>query len=322
MSDENIKTNEQVEEKEEVNASEQPASEQTYDVVIEEARKNLYKSYMLSRRISNIIMFTVVAAICGIMFLIISNEQALKITGYVLAGVLLVGMVVYYLLNRKRFPNKTKEYVTLVSNKLNDEMFNKQGFEEINFNREERLTMDDLVGDGVYSGATGINSRNVVHGVYKKHHFLYGEAALIRPSTRKQQVPPLFVGRYISIPNDLKFDGRFIFVFKNPKEPLDIPNNVEDLVALEEKEDFAVYGPEGSNFHDLISNKVISALRRLELDAHLLNVNVVFWGGHTAAYLSYDDAIMSVPFDKPIDKAAYDKSFSDLVACFRALTEE
>ena len=319
MSDENIKSNEQVEEK---NTSEQPAEEQSYDLVIEEARKSLYKSYMLSRRISNILMFVMVAAICGIMFLIISNSQPLKITGYVLAGVLLAGMVAYYLFNRKRFPNKTKDYVGLVANKLNDEMFNKQGFEEVNFNREEKLTMDDLAGDGVYNGANAINSRNVVYGVFKKHHFLYGEAALIRPSTRKQQVPPLFVGRYISIPNDLKFDGRFIFVFKNPKEPLDVPNNVEDLVALEEKDDFVVYGPEGSNYHDFISNKVVSALRRLELDAHLLNVNVVFWGGHTAAYLSYDDAIMSVPFDKPIDKAAYDKSFNDLVACFRALTEE
>ena len=323
MSDENINTNEELEVKEEAPVQkEQSIEEKTYDVQIEEARVGLYKSYMLSRRISNILMFVIVGAIVGIMFLIISNVVALKITGYCLAGALLAGMIVYYLVTRKRFPNKTKEYVGLVSRLVNDQAFNNQGFEEIKSNPEEKLAMDDLAGDGVYTGASTINSRNVIHGVYKTHHFVYAEAALVRPSTRKQQVPPLFVGKYISIPNDLKFDGRFVLVFKNPKEPLDLPNAVEDLVALEEKEDFAVYGPEGAKYHDVINNKIISQLRKLELDSHLLNVNVVFWAGHTAAYLSYDDAIMSVPFDKPVNKEAYDKSFKDLLACFNALVEE
>lgn len=316
MSDENIKVNEEKE------VEEAPVEEKPFDQVIEEARKGLYKSYMTSKRVSNILMFVIVAAICGIMFMIISNIPALRITGYVLAGVLLAGMIAFYLLNRKRFPNKTKTYVALVSKTLNDEMFKNQDFTEINNNPDEKLAMDDLVGDGIYSGASGINSRNVIHGVFKNHHFLYSEAALVRPSTRKQQVPPLFVGRYISMPNDMKFDGRFVFVFKNPKEPLDLPNAVEDLKVLEEKEDFVVYGPEGANYHNVINNNIVSQLRRLQIKDHLLNVNVAFWGGHTAVYLSYDDAIMSVPFDKPLDKVGYEKSFEDLLISFNAIAEE
>ena len=317
MSEENIKAVEEAEVKEEA-----PAQEKTFDEVIEEERKKLYKSFMMSKRISNILMFVIVGAICGIMFMIISNIVALRITGYVLAGVVLAGMVVYYLLNRKRFPNKTKAYVALVSKTLNDEMFKNQNFTEINCDPEERLKMDDLVGDGLYTGASGINSRNVIHGVYKNRHFLYAEAALVRPSTRKQQVPPLFVGRYVSMTNDMEFDGRFVFVFKNPKEPLDLPNAVEDLKVLEEKEGFVVYGPEGANYHSIIKNNVISQLRKIDIAGHLLNVNVSFWGGHTAVYLSYDDAIMSVPFDKPLDKAGFEKSFDDLFASINAITEE
>ena len=317
MSEENIKANEEVEVKEEA-----PAQDKTFDQIVEEERKKLYKGYMTSRRVSNIIMFAVVGAICGIMFMIVSNIQALKITGYALAGALLVGMIVYYVLNRKRFPNKTKDYVALVSKTFNDEMFKNQNFTEINRNPDEKLAIDDLIGDGIYSGATGINSRNVIHGVFKNHHFLYSEAALVRPSTRKQQVPPLFVGRYISMPNDMKFDGRFVFVFKNPKEPLDLPNAVDDLKVLEEKEDFVVYGPEAANYHNIIKNNVISQLRKIEIGGHLLNINVAFWAGHTAVYLSYDDAIMSVPFDKPLDKAGFEKSFEDLLISFNAITEE
>ena len=299
-------SDELINEKEDLKES-QPAEEaKPYNIVIEDARKELHKSYTTSRRISNILMFVVLAAIVGIMFLIISNNQVLKIVGYCLAGALVVGMVVYYIINRKKLPNRIKDYVPFVMKTLNQQMFSRQGFSELKNDPEEKLTMDDLIGDAVYKDATGINSRNIIRGVYKGHHFLYAEAALTRPSSRKQQVPPLFVGRYISVPNQMKFDGRFIFAFKNPKSPVDLPNNIDDLVVLEDKEELTVYGLEGSNYHDIIDNKILSQLKKLQIEGHLLNVNAVFWGGHTAVYLSYDDPILTVPFEKEFDKAAFE----------------
>lgn len=321
MSDENIKVNENEEVKEEAPAQE-VEPQKSYDQEIEAARLDFHKAYKTSRTTSNILMFGMVIAICGIMFLVMSNSQVLKIIGYVLAGLIVVGMVVFYVFNRNRLPNKTKDYIKTLTTAVNRELFSDKGFDEIKVDPEERLKMDDLVGDGIYTGASEVRSRNVVHGTYKKHHFLYSEAALVRPSSRKQQNPPLFVGRYVSVPNDMKFDGRFVFVYKNPKEPLDLPNAVEDLVVLEEKEDFVVYGPEGANYHDVINNKTVSQLNKIEIGEHLLNLNVVFWGGHTAVYISYDDTIMSVPVDKPLDKAAFDKSFDDLLNCFKAITME
>ena len=321
MSDININEKEELLENEQV--EEKPAEEaKTYDVIIEDARQDLYKSYAKSRRISNILMFAVVIAICGIMFMIIQNEQVLKIIGYSLAGVIVVGMILYYVLTRKNLPNKVQKYVPFVMKTLNERMFSMPGFSDIKNDSEEKLKMDDLIGDGVYVEANGINSRNVVRGAFNGHHFLYAEAALTRPSTKKQQVPPLFVGRYISIPNQIKFDGHFIFNFKNPKQPLDLPNAISDLKVLEEKDDFVVYGPEGSNYHDIIDNKIISQFKKLQIEGHLLNVNVVFWGGHTAVYLSYDDSILSVPFDKPFDKDGFEKSLDDLVISLQAMSEE
>ena len=321
MSDANI--NEKEELLEEKQVAEEPAEEaKTYDVLIEDARQDLYKAYAKSRRISNILMFAVVIAICGIMFMIIQNNQALKIVGYSLAGALVVGMIVYYVLTRKNLPNKVQKYVPYVMKTLNDKMFTMPGFSNISNNPEEKLQMDDLIGDGVYVEANNINSRNVVRGEYNGHHFLYAEAALTRPAQKKQQVPPLFVGRYISVPNQMKFDGRFVFNFKNPKQPLDVPNAINDLKVLEEKDDFAVYGPENANYHDIINNKIINQFKKLQIEGHLLNLNVVFWGGHTAVYLSYDDAILSVPFDKPFDKDGFEKSLDDLVICLKAMSEE
>ena len=321
MSDNSINEKDEVLENKQV--EEKPAEEaKTYDVVIEDARQDLYKAYAKSRRISNILMFAVVIAICGIMFLIIQENQALKIVGYSLAGALVVGMILYYVLTRKNLPNKVQSYVPLVMKRLNEKMFSMPGFSDITNNPEEKLQLDDLVGDGVYAEASNINSRNVVRGVYNEHHFLYAEAALTRPVQKKQQVPPLFVGRYISIPNQMKFDGRFIFDFRNPKQPLDVPNAISDLKVLEEKDDFVVYGPDGANYHDVIDNKILSQFKKLLIEGHLLNVNVVFWGGHTAVYLSYDDSILSVPFDKPFDKDGFEKSLDDLVICLKAMSEE
>ena len=318
MSEKNINENEELVEKEQDVAVE----DKPYNVVIEDARQNLYKAYKKSRMVSNILMVAVVVAIVGIMLLIINNSPVLKIIGYCLAGALIIGMVVYYIINRKRLPNKIKEYVPFVSKTLNDKMFSHQGFAEISHNPEEKLAMDDLIGDGVYAEATGINSRNVVRGTYRGHHFTYAEAALLRPSSRKQQVPPLFVGRYITTPNQMKFDGRYIFVFKNVKQPNDLPNNTNDLVVLEDKDGFMVYGPENANYHDVIDNKVISQLKRLKVEGHLLNANVVFWAGHTAVYLSYDDPILAVPFEHELDVKAFEQSVEDLMICFNAITEE
>ena len=317
MSEENINVNENEEVKEAA-----PAEELNYAQKIEAARADFFKTYKNSRTMSNILMFVMVIGVCGVMFLIFSQQKNLQIIGYIVAGVLLAGMIAFYIVTRKKLPNKTQEYIKIMAASINEEMFNDKDYSDIKADPEEKLKMDDLAGDGIYSGANEVRSRNVIHGVYKKHHFLYAEAALVRPSTRKQQVPPLFVGRYVSVPNDMKFDGRFVLVYKNPKEPLDLPNAVEDLKVLEEKDNFVVYGPEGSNYHDALNNKIVSQLNKLQIEGHLLNLNVVFWGGHTAAYLSYDDAIMSVPFDKPLDKEGFDKSFNDLLNCLKAITME
>ena len=133
MSDNNINEKEEVLENEQV--EEKPAEEaKTYDVIIEEARQDLFKSYAKSRRISNILMFAVVVAIVGIMFMIISNNQVLKIVGYCLAGAIVVGMIVYYVLTRKNLPNKVQKYVPFVMQTLNDKMFSMPGFSEIKNN--------------------------------------------------------------------------------------------------------------------------------------------------------------------------------------------
>ena len=315
---EDIKKNENEPEKKQVEVQKE---DKPYQVAIEEARKDLFKAYTNARRISNIIMFVLLGVIVGVMFMILSNIQWLKILGYCLAGAVVVGMVLYYVLTRNRFPNKTKAYIAYVNNLVRERMFGKD-YSNIKYNEDEKFALADFAGDGVYKDATGINSRNIIRANYKGHHITYGEVALLRPSTRKQQVPPLFVGKYISVPNDYQFDGRFVIVMKNPKQPFDLPNAVDDLAVLEEKEDFVVYGPEGADFHKTFKGEFFANLRKVKVENSLYNVNVVIWAGHSAAYLSYDDAVMAVPFDKPFNYEAYEQSFKDVDTITKLLAGE
>ena len=322
MLDENIKENEQVEAQEvEAPAQEQSVVEKPYNEVVEEARKDLYKSYTMSRRISNILMFVVVGAIVGIMFLVISNNQVLKIVGYCSAGALLLGMILYYVLSRKGFPNKTKDYMASVTQILRDRQF-KDTYENVSYNPEEKMVTTDFSGDGIYKEIAGTNSRNIVRMEYKGHHVLYGEVALLRPAQKRVQVPPLFVGKYISLPNELEFEGRFVIVYKNPKQPYDLPNDVDDLVALEEKEDLVVYGPEGADFRKVLGSNFVNDVRRFRLDNRLFNINIAVWAGHSAAYLSYDDAVMAIPFDKPFDYEGFEQSCKDVDSIVKLLAGE
>ena len=50
---------------------------------------------------------------------------------------------------------------------------------------------------------------------------------------------------------------------------------------------------------------VVSNLLSLDCSGALLNVNIVVWAGHTAAYLSYDDSIVAIPLDKKLNSASY-----------------
>ena len=303
------------------NMDEVQEDKRPYQTKIEDARKALYDSYSKQRTFSNVMMFVVLGAIVGVMFMIMNNNQVLKIVGYCLAGALLVGMILYYVLTRKKFPNKTREYILFVGNLLRERQFGDQ-YKDVKYDAEERFELTDFAGDGVYTNATNIQSRNIVRVDYKGHHVTYGEVSLVRPSTRKQQVPPLFVGKYVTLPNDMDFSGRFIFVLKNAKQPYDLPNNIEDLVVLEEKDDFVVYGPEGSDYHETFKGNFVANLKKIKVVDHLFNVNIVVWGGHSAAYLSYDDAIMAIPFDKPFDYQAFEQSIADVDAVIKLLAGE
>ena len=86
---------------------------------IEKERVALYERYVKQKRISNIIMLITVVLVIGCFILISQQNPALMITGYVLAGLVIVGMIVYYVLTRNKLPDATKTYIKFITTRFN-----------------------------------------------------------------------------------------------------------------------------------------------------------------------------------------------------------
>ena len=272
---------------------------------VEEKRLELFNAYNKSRKLSNIIMAVVVLVVIGAMVLIMLNKDWSKIVGYSLAGTALVGMIIFSVLTKNRFPQKSREYIRYVTTRIDQFVYNNTEFQDVKVDLNEKYAIAEFNLDKAYTGIIDIGSRNIVRGLYCEKGFSCGELALYSSKTEgKRTVKAVaFIGKYIDIQNTLHFEGRYIVNFRNSEKPVDLPTDIEDLKELHNEDGYVVYGPEGGDFAKDIPTKYIAAIKKLKLNEHLLNVTIVIWAGHTGIYLSYDDPVVALPFDKPFEEA-------------------
>ena len=136
---------------------------------------------------------------------------------------------------------------------------------------------------------------------------------------------PTFVGKYFSISNNVAFDGRIIISIRNPEKETDLPDCLEDLELVKEDNELRIYASKGLDVKEVLGTKLISELRKNKIEEHLLNINIVIWGGHTACYLSFDDETMVVPFEKEFSSKPYEqyeKTQFDILNSLKVLNKE
>lgn len=288
-----------------------------YDEVIEEARQQINKAYSKQRRTSNIVMIAVVAGLIGGFVMILQKAMGFTIAGYSLIGALVVFMVIYYFVTKNRLPNKIKDYIFLVTNALNAHVFKDGVYSELTSDPADRAELGELLAEGVYEGATNITSRNVVEGLYGGRHFNVADVAL-RKGQGKQMVN-MFIGKHVSYPNNLHFEGRYVILHKRVGAETDIPNAINDLTILSEEEGFVVYGPKDAKINKDTNSKFVSLIKDIKVEDELLNLVIVIWAGHSAAYLSYSDAIIALPFEKPFNNEPFEQYTSQQLQLLNAL---
>ena len=99
-----------------------------------------------------------------------------------------------------------------------------------------------------------------------------------------------------------------------------IPRRRNDLVILHEGDDMLVYGKEGNKYESDLGKEFLKEIKKISIEKHLLNLNVVIWSGHSAAYASYDDKIMTLPYQENYDKEPNEQYANDLLRVFNSLS--
>ncbi len=281
-------------------------SDTPYHEEVENERKNIFKVYKKARTENNIIMVITVLVFIASMILMVTPETKSwgTIAGGVAIGVVIVFLIVHYILTRNLFPNTTKNYIRYFMEHTDNYIFDIENVHDQKLYFEKRYVVSDVLQDRCYKDVIDTASRNIVSGTYKEKPFECGELALYKAGAKRYQKAVIFVGKYLTAANNLHFPERYIIQIKAVNET-DKPNDIEDLVILHEQNNFVVYGKEGANFEKDLGKELLDNLKSIECTGALLNVNIVLWAGRTAAYLSYDDSIVAIPFDKAIVPESY-----------------
>ena len=287
-----------------------------YDEAIEKARLDFANLYRKGRMSSYIAMGVVVALAIGSVVCIGFQKLPLTVVGWSLVGVAIIGMLVFYIVTRNNLPNATKKYIAVVNENLNMRNFMDTRFTNTKTDTKEKMELSDPVSDAIFAGVTSIASRNVITGKFLNRSFRVSDMGLYTGAGRNRTSS--FVGKYFSYPNDLHFEGRYIITLKGTT-PVDQPTDIGDLVVLEEKDNFVIYGKEGSKVNSDLG-KFLEKIKAIKVEKHLLNYNLVVWSGHSAVYASFDDEIMTLPFAKEFDKSANEQYADCLIASFEALS--
>lgn len=282
-------------------------SEEPFEANVEKQRKAVYDKFSKNKLVSRIATLIVMVLVIGAILLVTMQSMTAKIIGYVIAGVALVGMLVFFFTSKNKFPNATKAYIRDVSITINQYAYRDEEFKDVYLYPDRKIELSDILSERVYSNIVDIGSRNVIKGKYKFIPFQNCELALYTPGSGRQSKKVAFIGKYLMIPNTLHFEEHYIFVKgKDPEKPVDQPTDIEGMVSLFEEDTFKIYGPEGADYKKVFTSKFITAIKSFNVDADLLNLVVVVWAGHTGIYLSYDDPVTTLPFEHEFHKDAQD----------------
>lgn len=278
---------------------------ESFNEKVESGRDSFYKTFSKQRKISNLLIpiVGIIMAASLVLFLAVAAVWG-KVVGGVLIGATLVGMVVFYIITKNKLPGMSQDYLRNFAVYSDNYLVAKSEVKNPRLFFKKRYAISDFLPDRVYKDIFDIASRNIVEFDYKDHIVQMGEAALYTRGAKRNQKPLLFVGRYLSFTNDYHFEDRYIInIYK--KDKVDSPTDFDDLVVLKEQNNFAIYGKDGAEINKDLGKDVVNNLLSLDCSGSLLNINIVVWAGHTACYLSYDDAIVAIPLDKKLNTAAY-----------------
>jgi hypothetical protein len=293
-------------------------NEKPFNEVVEDARLAFNKDYNKSRKISYIVMGIVLVVAIAAVILVTMENMALRIVGWGLVVIAIGVMIAYYIANRNKMPVLTQDYIKKVNETLNSYTFSDDNISEASVDSKEKIEVSEVNNDGIYKEIGNIASRNVVKGKYLNRSFVAADLGLYNKETGRKQ-RSYFVGKYLSLSNDLHFTDRYILCSFG-KEAVDLPTDLEGLDAIISEDNFIIYGKPGTKPEKDLGKDFIKAIKNIALDETLLGLSVVVWAGRTLGYFSYSDEIMTLPFQSEFTGKANKKYKEDTIDALKAFS--
>ncbi len=272
---------------------------------IEAERESVLKDFKSNKRWSVINMIVVVALTCGGLIMFVNKE----IPGLMWAGVGVIGLAIAYTIfmyfwRKRKYPVHVKKYIEIVTDCYNKIIFNNPDVSELCWEIDGKIPQSDINSDFVYKDVTAFFCRDHISGTIKGTGFDTYDISMNKQfidEKKRQCTEVLFAGKYITIRNDVSLNGRVVITTQTSgDQKYDIPNNVEDLQEISKDEDTTIYAANAEAVKAL-GSKFVSAAKAIKIKEPLLNFTIVVFEGHTGIYLSYSNAIINVPFDKPVN---------------------
>ena len=262
----------------------------TYGQVVEEERLGILAQSKKSSRLSTISIIVVMGLAIGALILLLNNIQ---IVAYILMGTALLTLIVFSIVIRRIARPDARGYIFKASTAINEFTFADNRFTNVKYDPTDKIQLEDIANDGVYKDLKRVASRNVCEGLFNGRSFKVCEAAFFKPIQGRKE-NPAFIGKYLTMTNDLHFEGRIVLIKKGENDT-DLPDALDDLKEIDGKDKFFAYGADEKSLKE-IDKKFVQKIRDFDVSKHLMNLTVIIWAGRTIVYASYDDATITLPF--------------------------
>ena len=291
------------------------SDEEPYDVQVEALRQEIFKQNKKSSGLSMISMI-VVFLLCAVGFFFMSQKD-LMLYAYITLGVALAALITFSIIIKRVVQPDYKSYIRKSCTLINRYVFNSNELSKCTYDDKAKIEFSEICSDGVYKDIKEAVSRNVVEGYYNGRSFKAAELGIYKAVVKRQK-PTAFVGKYLTLPNDLHFTDRIVIV-STGENAVDIPDGLDGLEAVTEEKDFKVFAPKGCKVKEVLPSKFISKIKSIDIKDHLWTLTVVIWAGRTIVYASYDDESVTLPLANKINTTCYSQYKADLLAELEAL---
>ncbi len=271
-----------------------------YDTTVDNQTK-FSTSYKKIRRISNIIMFTMMAIILVLLFVFGNNPTFIGVA---------IALVVVYLVGLFVSQKKIKDKLNIESTKVVNDYFTNLDsyitrdtlFSDVKFNYEIKLPEDTFKNLRLFKDIYYVGGRDYIEGKFNDVPFVAGDNIIKTHGTKEdgsKQDYIVFLGKLFSFDKSLTSEGRAIIYLKG--KSLNLPTDIDNLNVVEGILDdkFVVY----SNFDvSNILNEIKEDLEKYSVNDQLLDMFISITEEKIGFAFSYADSVMSVPLLDPVNK--------------------